>query len=190
MISGRAIFKKLNILIILFCFLFSVMPRPFKNFFWSLMTVFSGSFPLLVRYAYLKSLANIAGLNVYVGRFVVLKAIEKISFGNNISIHDSCYIDATGYIYIGNNVSIAHQSSLITFNHTWTDVAKPIKYNSIELNKIVIEDDVWIGCGVRVMPGVRIGKRSVVAAGAVVTSDVAPGTVVAGVPARLIKKII
>ena len=145
---------------------------------------------MLIRYAYLKSLAKFVGANVYVGRFVIFKSIEMVSFGSNLSIHDFCYIDATGGIEIGNNVSIAHQCSLISFNHTWSDLSIPIKYNIIEKGRILIEDDVWIGCGVRVMPGVRIGKRSVIAAGSIVISDVPAGVVMAGVPARIIKNII
>jgi acetyltransferase-like isoleucine patch superfamily enzyme len=54
---------------------------------------------------------------------------------------------------------------------------------------IVIEDQVWIGCGAIILQGVRIGKGAVVAAGAVVCSDVAPMTVVGGVPAKLIKTL-
>ena len=54
---------------------------------------------------------------------------------------------------------------------------------------VVIEDDVWIASGARVMPGVRIGAGAVVAAGSIVTKDVAPGTLVAGAPARLVRRL-
>ncbi|MNV87161.1 Galactoside O-acetyltransferase [compost metagenome] len=58
------------------------------------------------------------------------------------------------------------------------------------MSQVEIDDDVWIGCGVRVMPGIVIGKRAVVAAGSVVTRDVPPDTVVAGVPAKVIKRLV
>ena len=54
---------------------------------------------------------------------------------------------------------------------------------------VVIEDNVWIGANVTVMPGVTIGKHSVVAAGSVVTTDIPPDTMAAGVPAKIIKKL-
>jgi acetyltransferase-like isoleucine patch superfamily enzyme len=59
----------------------------------------------------------------------------------------------------------------------------------IEGAPIVIEDNVWLGANVVVMPGVTIGKHSVVAAGSVVTKDVPPDTIVAGVPAKVVKKL-
>lgn len=129
------------------------------------------------------------GDNIYFGRSAVLKNPNLISLGNNVSIHDFCYIDAAGGLSIGKNVSIAHGASILTFNHTWNDESLPIKYNPVEFSEVVIEDDVWIGCGVRVMPGVRIGSRSVIAAGAAVTKDVRAGCIVAGVPAKVLKRI-
>ena len=128
-------------------------------------------------------------ITVYVGSFVTLKNFDKISIGSNVSIHDSCYIDGLGGCFIGNNVSIAHQSSILTFNHTWSDINLPIKYNPVLMSTVFIADDVWIGCGVRIMPGVSIGTRSVVAAGAVVVYDVPSNCLVGGVPAKVIKKL-
>lgn len=109
--------------------------------------------------------------------------------GNNVSIHDFCYIDAVGGITVGDNVSIAHGSSLISFNHGWNDASLPIKYNPVTQAPIVIEDDVRVGCGVRIMPGVVLGSRSVIAAGSVVVKDVPPNTLVGGIPAKVIKNI-
>jgi acetyltransferase-like isoleucine patch superfamily enzyme len=90
---------------------------------------------------------------------------------------------------IGNDVSIAHQCSILTENHTWTDESLPIKYNPKAAAFVTIEDDVWLGCSARIMPGVKISRRSIVAAGAVVSSDVASRTIVGGVPAKVIKTL-
>lgn len=109
--------------------------------------------------------------------------------GENFSLHDFSYVDAQGGIKIGNNVSIAHNCSLITFNHTWDNHDLPIKYNQTIDGSITIEDDVWVGCGVRIMPGVILGSRSVIAAGSVVVKDVPPNTLVGGIPAKVIKNI-
>lgn len=65
----------------------------------------------------------------------------------------------------------------------------PIKYNKLKYRKVEISDDVWIGCGCRVLSGVVIGKRSIVAAGSVVNKIVNSNIIVGGVPAKEIKEI-
>ena len=187
---GRFLFSKFWIFIKLFVYLFKVFPNFIKSFMWSIFSPFRGFFSVFIRYLIFSSQVNTFGKNTYIGSGVVLKCCNKISVGQNLSIHDGCYIDASGSLTIGDEVSIAHHTSILTFNHTWVDTSQPIKYNPVELSSVVIEDDVWIGCGVRIMPGVTIGKRSVIAAGSVVTKDVAAGTMVAGVPARKIKDIV
>lgn len=72
-------------------------------------------------------------------------------------------------------------------NHVYDNPSIPIQKQGHEPRAITIEDDVWIAANVTVLPGIRIGRGSVVAAGSVVTSDVDPYLVVGGVPARLIK---
>ena len=100
-----------------------------------------------------------------------------------------CYIDGYGGLTIGNNVSIAHATSVLTTNHTWADTSIPIKYNPETLGPVVIEDDVWLGAGVRVLAGITIAKRAIVAAGAVVNKNVQSNCIVGGIPARVIKNI-
>jgi acetyltransferase-like isoleucine patch superfamily enzyme len=92
-----------------------------------------------------------------------------------------------GNIIIGKKCLISQQVSLIAANHL-TAKDKFIKDQAWTSGMdIVIEDDVWIGCGAQIMPGVRIGKGAIVAAGSVVTKSVAPYTIVAGIPAKKIK---
>ena len=73
-------------------------------------------------------------------------------------------------------------------NHLFEDISIPISQQKCSTAEIVIEDEVWIGANVVVTAGTRIGKHSVVAAGSVVTKDVPPYCVVAGNPARILKK--
>lgn len=87
-------------------------------------------------------------------------------------------------------MSIAHQTSIVSFNHRWDNTDIPIKYNDVECGEIVIEDDVWCGCGVRPLSGARIGRRAVIAAGAVVTGQVHRGEIVGGVPAKPIGRVV
>jgi len=167
-----------------------IAPRPFKQLFWSLTNPFSGRIAVFIRYTLIKSTAKRCGDNVYVGTNCVIKNMEKLEIGENVSIHDNCYLDGSGEITIEDNVSIAHNSSLVSFNHTWEDINKPIKYNDITFKKIHICKDVWIGCGVKIMAGVTINSRCVVAAGAVVTKDLPSNKLIGGIPARPIKELI
>ena len=127
--------------------------------------------------------------NVYIAENVVLKNSQGLTIGSNFSLHEFSYIDAIGGIEIGDNVSIAHNCSLVSFEHTWNDRETPIKYNSTINHPIFIGDDVWIGCGVRVLSGAVIENRVVVAAGAVVKGTLEAGYLYGGIPARKLKKL-
>jgi acetyltransferase-like isoleucine patch superfamily enzyme len=109
--------------------------------------------------------------------------------GNNVNIHRFCYLDARGGIDIGDDVSIAHGCSLVAFDHSWDDRSKPIKYNPLVAAPIEIGSDVWLGCGVRVLSGVSIGKRSIIAAGAVVTKGFYEAGIFGGVPAKCLSEL-
>lgn len=97
-------------------------------------------------------------------------------------------------IIIGDRVSIAPNVTMISEsepNNSPHLASIPyVKDNLIKDEKIIIEDDVWIGASVTILPGVTIGKGAIVGAGAVVAKNVEPYTVVAGVPAKLIRKLI
>ncbi|MCD8914589.1 acyltransferase [Staphylococcus simulans] len=159
---------------------------------YSLLELNSGTnmkIQLAVRYLLVASLAKSIGDNVYIGKNITLKNLKRVRIGKNVSIHDLCYVDGYGGISIGNDVAIAHNTSILSTNHTWKDKNIPIKYNPVEKGKVIINDDVWIGCGVRVLANVTIGQRSVIAAGSVVNKDINNNSVYAGVPAKKIKEI-
>ena len=187
--SGREKFSKYQKLINLFVNILKIFPKKIKIFLWNSFQRSNRKYSVALRYIVLKTLCKKVGSSVYIGPDVEIKAFEKLSIGDNVSIHKGCYIDATGEIEICNNVSIAHYTSMISFNHSWNDKSKPIKYNKSILSKIKIYEDVWIGAGSKILAGVNINKRSIVAAGAVVTKDVSSNTIVAGVPAKVIKVI-
>jgi acetyltransferase-like isoleucine patch superfamily enzyme len=83
---------------------------------------------------------------------------------------------------------ISPRVSIYAENHVFTDHAQTIKSQGVVRKNVIIEDDCWIAANSIILAGVTIGKGSVVAAGSVVATDVAPYSVVGGVPARLIKK--
>lgn len=82
-------------------------------------------------------------------------------------------------------VRIGLRANIITNNHVFSDRQRPIMEQGVVCAPVTIEDDVWIGVNVTILPGVTVGKGSVLGAGAVVTKDVKPFTVVAGVPAKV-----
>jgi maltose O-acetyltransferase len=111
----------------------------------------------------------------------------NITVGVNFYANYSCVILDCAPVYIGDNVMFAPRVQLYTAAHP---LEARTRVAGVEFARpIWIEDDVWIGGGAIVVPGVRIGARSVVAAGAVVTKDVPPDCLVAGVPARVKKNL-
>jgi acetyltransferase-like isoleucine patch superfamily enzyme len=94
-----------------------------------------------------------------------------------------------GPVDIGSHVNLAQGITVTALNHNFSDANKRIDEQGVSTSPVTIEDDVWIGANAVILPGVTIGKHCVVAAGAVVTKDVPPHSLVAGVPAKVIKKI-
>jgi acetyltransferase-like isoleucine patch superfamily enzyme len=98
----------------------------------------------------------------------------------------------SGLCRIGNRVSIATNVTLVVDsnpNNSRLGDESYVKEHLVKQGPVVIEDDAWLGTNAVVLPGVRVGRGAVVGAGAVVTRDVAPFTVVAGVPARPIRSL-
>ncbi len=187
--TGRDKFKRFKALINILVSINGLLPNGANYFFLRFFRNTNGAFGLLIRYIIIKNLAKSCGDNVSIQPNVFLFNLNHVTFGNNVSIHPMCYLDGAGGIAIGNDVSIAHNCSLISANHTWDDRSIPIKYNHETLEKVTIADDVWLGCGCRILAGVSIGTRAVIAAGAVVNKAVESHAVYGGVPAKLIKKI-
>lgn len=94
-----------------------------------------------------------------------------------------------GPVRIGSNVNLAQGITVTALNHNFDDTTKRIDQQGVTTKAVTINDDVWIGANAVVLPGVTIGTHSVVAAGAVVPKDVPPYTIVAGVPAKVIKQL-
>ncbi|MBN1318297.1 MAG: acyltransferase [Anaerolineales bacterium] len=127
-----------------------------------------------------------AVLHVYNFRNIPRAAIE---IGNDSLIGEYAVIRGQGGVKIGDRVYTSPHCQLIAVNHIFADPGRPFIEQGITADGIVVEDDVWIGSGAIITDGVRIGQGAVVAAGAVVTGDVPPHVVVAGVPARQVREI-
>ena len=114
---------------------------------------------------------------------------SKIKIGRDSLIGEYTVIRGQGGVSIGNRVYTSPFTQIIAVNHVFSDPNRSFVDQGITAQGIVIEDDVWIGASAIITDGVRIGKGAIVAAGAVVTIDVSPHTVVAGVPAKVIRDI-
>ncbi|MGE3840909.1 MAG: DapH/DapD/GlmU-related protein [Vicinamibacterales bacterium] len=112
-----------------------------------------------------------------------------IRIGNGSLIGEYNVIRGQGGVSIGHRVYTSPMVQIIAVNHVFDEVGRPFVEQGITARGIAIEDDVWIGSGAVITDGVTIGRRSVVAAGAVVTRDVPAETVVAGVPARVVRRV-
>lgn len=121
---------------------------------------------------------------------VVLRQGERIEIGENCLINHNNVLQAGkefGKIKIGNFVHTGANVMMFAFNHSIDDIEVPSKLQDYYDADIVIDDDVWIGAGTVIVAGVTIGKGCVIGSNSVVTKDVPPYSIVAGVPAKVIK---
>ena len=114
-------------------------------------------------------------------------AVGDVIIGDHtrIGLHNTII----GPVTIGSHVNLAQGITITALNHNFSDAEKRIDEQGVNTTPVVIEDDIWIGANAVILPGVTIGQHSVVAAGAIVTKDVPPHSLVAGVPAKVIKQI-
>lgn len=110
---------------------------------------------------------------------------KNITVGENVFINACCHFQDHGGVTIGDGCQIGHNVVFATLNHSLEPQMRKFTVPA----PIVLGRNVWVGSNSTILPGVTIGDNAVVAAGAVVTKDVAPDTVVGGVPARLIRHI-
>jgi acetyltransferase-like isoleucine patch superfamily enzyme len=136
------------------------------------------------------------GDKVTIGSFVLIRPTnyyggelgEGLTVGNNSNIGPYSYIGCSGYIEIGNNVMISPRVSIYAENHVVERTDVTMKEQGVKREFVKIEDDCWIAANSVILAGVTIGRGSVIAAGSVVTKDVPPYSIVAGIPAKVIKK--
>ena len=130
----------------------------------------------------------------YLGNYSVVEsfacinnAVGDVIIGDHtrIGLHNTII----GPVTIGSHVNLAQGITITALNHNFSDAEKRIDEQGVNTTPVVIEDDIWIGTNAVILPGVTIGQHSVVAAGAIVTKDVPPHSLVAGVPAKVIKQI-
>nr|WP_305046418.1 hypothetical protein [Geoalkalibacter sp.] len=148
--------------------------------FWPGGRVFSGIRRLLL-----------IGMGCRVGKGCELEPHIDVGFSPNLTIGDRCQINQNITIktaIIGNDVMIAPGTVFLDRFHNFNRIDIPMaQQGATERQMTVVEDDVWIGQNVIFMPGLKVSRGSVVGSGAVVTKDVIPYAVVAGVPAKIVR---
>jgi|WetSurMetagenome_2_1015567.scaffolds.fasta_scaffold74387_2 maltose O-acetyltransferase len=166
-----------------------------RGFWWLTYYLFARHLPRSnVRYSFfsrqirafvLKKLLGQVGQNVNVEPKVIFYNMSESEIGDNSGIGMCSYI---GTVRIGRNVMIGEELAVISTNHEFSDVETPMREQGFTGDRpVTIEDNVWIGTRVILLPGVRIGTGSIVGAGSVVTKDIPPYSVVVGNPACVVR---
>lgn len=132
----------------------------------------------------LKQTLKSCGQNVNFQFPIVVTSPEMVEIANDVSFAGYVHIWGAGGITIGSKVMIGSHTAITSITHDYCVIPM---YNKALLKPVVIGNDVWIGTHVVIMPGVCVGDGAVIGAGAIVTKDVLPFTIVAGVPARTLK---
>ena len=145
---------------------------------------------ILMNYVYGRLRMRVGKSNIH--PTVIIREGEHVTIGDNCLINHNNIIQAgktpLGSITIGNYVHTGANVVMLGFNHGFYTRDIPTKQQDYFEAPIIIEDDVWIGTGVIILPGVTIGKGAIIASNAVVNRNVPAYSVVGGVPARIIKE--
>lgn len=130
------------------------------------------------------------GDNIYIGHNSILKGYHKnmMTIGNNTWIGQMCFLHSAGGIEIGRAVGMGPGVKILTSVHEEGDMNSPVLVSDLKFSHVRIGDGCDIGMGAIILPGVRVGEGSIVGAGSVVTKEVEPYTIVAGNPARLLRR--
>ncbi len=144
------------------------------------------SFGVWLRGRLLRRFLAHMGRNTIVQHGMRLTNPEKISMGSNCNFGQGVFLTGGGGIRIGDWVGLGPDAKVWSVNHRFDNPDVPWLSQGWEHKEVVLEDDVWLGANVFVMPGVTIGKGAIVSAGSVVNKSVPPFAIVVGNPGRVV----
>lgn len=160
----------------------------------------------LIKYLYLKPIIGKISLSTKLEFDVHIKHKKNLFLGKEVKISNNVFLQAhpqikiddytvvnaysviMGKVEIGKHCLVAPHVSIVGGNHNFDRLDVPIMYQGSTERGVVVGDNVWIGVNVVVLDGVKIGSGAIVGAGSVVTKNVASNTIVAGNPARVVRK--
>ena len=142
---------------------------------------------LLLRGLFYRALVQRGGKSLLIYPSVYIIFSHRMTVGQRVAINVGTYIDAGGGLEIGDHVMIGPHCIISSREHSIEPSGIPMCYQPVRYREIKIGNDVWLGANVSIRGGVQIGDGSVVAAGAVVVSDVPPNAIVGGVPAKVLR---
>ncbi len=151
--------------------------------------IFLGNRVFVGQYSYLDGGTSFLRLgdDVHLARFCTLRAGEQgVTLRHGASINIRCFLDGNGGVEIGADTLLSPGVQVISGNHVFDNPKVPIRFQGTAYGKVSIGEDCWLGTNVVVVPGVTIGRGSVVGAGAVVTKDIPEFSVALGVPAKVV----
>ena len=128
--------------------------------------------------------------NIYIGHYSILKGYYKniMEIGEGTWIGQYCFLHSAGGLKIGKAVGIGPYVKILTSSHKEENNNIPVLHNPLEFKEVIIEDGVDIGIGSIILPGIKIGEGAIIGAGSVVTHNIEAYTIVAGSPAKLLRK--
>lgn len=164
-----------------------VLKFTMRDFFIGICANIPSTIGILIRYGVYKIFLRSCGKGLTVMEQVKIWFPERVRIGKHVSINNFTLIDGTGGIEIGDYARISSNVTIVTHSLIFKNPGIPMKLQGKTTAKVVIGNDVLIGTGARILPGVKIGDGSVIGAGAVVTKNIPPYSIAAGVPAKVIK---
>lgn len=141
---------------------------------------------ILIRLAIWRAKKLCFGEGVVIRGYVVIKNPENVTIGHRVAINEFVHIWAGGGVVIGNDTMIASHCVITSQTHS---IVGLLYRDTLECKPVLIGENVWIGAGSIILPGVKIGNNSVIGAGSVVNKDVPENTVVVGVPAAILRSL-
>lgn len=152
--------------------------------FWRLLGHVPGRIGAVARTKWLQGSARACGTGVKILPGSFIGAPAALSIGDDSGIGFGCYLSCAGGLSIGSRVLMGPYVMIYTTNHVWNPETRTYYRQGETSAPVVIEDDVWLGAGCIILPGVMVRSGTTVAAGAVVTTDTPARAVVGGVPAK------
>lgn len=186
---GRDIFYKFKPIINVLTKVCSAFPLPVRKWMFLRARYKKGLYGIGIRYVLLKAIAKQCGDNVLINEGCFILYPEKMIIGNNVSIQPMSYLDAAGGIEIGNDVSLAHGSTVMSSTHNYQHVSLPTRDQGCALKTTRIGNNVWIGAKTTILYGTTIGDNTIIGAGSVVTKSLEGNFSYVGVPAKVLKRI-